>query len=244
MLGFCCSGVVLNAQVQYTPPDFPTCPDGYDLIDNFEGELFANLLAGYNGVLSITEAFTLTCDADLDLVVLGFTKEGHPEKGCDPVPEVGDPDGCTQTQDLEEYDVDVDGGTIGGYDDNQGAGGVENAWFENEEWGTTATAGGHNMTYTHRYASQDVGVQSVDYKVSLCAKCITTTSTTTTVPVTTTITTSVPITTTVPVTTTIPTTTTTVPSKEIPTLSEWGMIIFMMIIIGISVVVLSRRRIV
>jgi hypothetical protein len=170
MLVFCCRAFVLNAQPPYTPPAFPECPDGYDLIGQFEGELFAKIVAGYNGVLSITEEFTLPCDADL--VVLGFSKEGHPELGCDSVPVVGDPLACTQTQDLEEYDVDVDGGTIGGYDDNQGAGGVENAWFENEEWETTASAGGHNMTFTHRYASQNVGVQSVDYRVSLCAECV------------------------------------------------------------------------
>jgi hypothetical protein len=99
-------------------------------------------------------------------------------------------------------------------------------------------------------------------------QCLTTTSTTTTIPITTTsvptttttepttttteptttttepttTTTAVPITTTVPVTTTIPTTTTTIPQEEIPTLGEWGMIIFLTIIMGLGVVMLYRRR--
>lgn len=70
----------------------------------------------------------------------------------------------------------------------------------------------------------------------------TTTPVTTTVPVTTT--TTLPVTTTVPVTTSIPTTTTTAiaPPEDIPTLSEWGTIIFMTIIMGIGVAILVRRR--
>lgn len=64
--------------------------------------------------------------------------------------------------------------------------------------------------------------------------------TTTSEPITTTI--SVPVTTTMPVTTTIPTTTTTAPSEGIPTLGEWGMIIFMTIILGIGVVIIRKRR--
>ena len=72
--------------------------------------------------------------------------------------------------------------------------------------------------------------------------------TTTTVPITTSVsttttTTSVPITTTVLVTTTVPSTTTTIPSEEIPTLGEWGMIIFMTIILGIGVVAILKRRV-
>ena len=71
-------------------------------------------------------------------------------------------------------------------------------------------------------------------------------TTTTSVPTTTTsqptTTTSVPITTTVSVTTTIPTTTTTIPSQQIPTLSEWGMIIFVTILLGIGVITILRRR--
>jgi len=77
-------------------------------------------------------------------------------------------------------------------------------------------------------------------------------TTTTTAPVTTTVlvttTTTAPVTSTtsVPITTSISTTTTTiiVPPKEIPTLSEWGIIIFMTIIMGIGVVFLLRRKMV
>ena len=72
------------------------------------------------------------------------------------------------------------------------------------------------------------------------------TTTTTSVPTTTTsqptTTTSVPITTTVPVTTTVSTKTTTIPSEEIPTLGEWGIIIFMTIILGIGIVAILKRR--
>jgi len=67
----------------------------------------------------------------------------------------------------------------------------------------------------------------------------TTTSATTSQPTTTT---SVPITTTVTVTTTVSTTTTTIPSEEIPTLGEWGMIIFMTIILAIGALAILRRR--
>jgi hypothetical protein len=71
------------------------------------------------------------------------------------------------------------------------------------------------------------------------------TTTTTTQPTTTTsqpTTTSVPITTTLPITTTVLTTTSTIPSQEIPTLGEWGMIFFMTIILGIGVVAILKRR--
>ena len=67
---------------------------------------------------------------------------------------------------------------------------------------------------------------------------LTTTTVTTSVPITT----SAPVTTTLPITTTVPTTTSTIPSHEIPTLSEWGMIIFMTIILGIGVVAILKRR--
>jgi hypothetical protein len=165
MLVFCCRVFMLQAQIQ-EEPDFPGCQDGYDLIGNFEGELFANIPANSDAVMSITEGFTLTCDADLD--VRGFTKEGHPERDCNSVPV---PYGCTQTQSLEEYDVDIDGDIIGGYTDKNGVGG-QNAWFDAGPWSKNAVSeGGHNMTFTHRHATLDVGVQSVDYKVSLCAKC-------------------------------------------------------------------------
>ena len=69
-----------------------------------------------------------------------------------------------------------------------------------------------------------------------------TTTTTTSQPTTTT--TSVLITTTVSVTTTVLSTSTTIPSEEIPTLGEWGMIIFMTIILGLGMITLLRRRMV
>ena len=75
--------------------------------------------------------------------------------------------------------------------------------------------------------------------VPITTTSVSTTTTTTAQPTTT----SVPITTTVPVTTTVPSTTTTIPSEEIPTLGEWGMIIFMTIILGIGVVAILKRRV-
>ena len=172
MVIFCCRAFVLNAQDQYIPPDFPGCPDDeYDLIGEFEGVLVAD----YDGGLptSITHPFSLTCNADL--FVEGFAKEGHPESPYNCSPSGDDPnehDYCSQTQDLESFEVDLGGTTFGYYTDYAGTPDIENAWFPAGPWETTAYAGNNELTFTHSYAFQDVGPQSVDYRVSVCAKCV------------------------------------------------------------------------
>lgn len=175
VLGFCCSGVVLNAQVT-EEPDFPMCDydDGYDLIGQYEG----GLMNDPNNTSWISDTYTfnldvLECDSDLaELVVEGFAKEGHPESCSLGGDLPSDPEGCDQNQNYESFEVDVDGGTpFGMYTDNQGDGGVQNAWFPAGPWDTVASAGDdHELTFTH--TQEGSGFQSVVYKVSLCAKCI------------------------------------------------------------------------
>jgi PKD repeat protein len=144
-------------------PVFPTCPDGYYLISNYEDMLLAT-----TAPKSHTYSFHLDCNADL--IVVGFAKEGHPEnKNCTPF--VGSESRCNQHQDYESFEVDLDGAIFGNYTDYVGAPDVENAWFNAGQWTTIASDGDHNLTFTHS-ADGTTGIQSVDYMVSVCAKCI------------------------------------------------------------------------
>ena len=159
---FLSGSVIVRAQ-SLMEPAFPECPIGYDLIEQFEGVLYSI------GTISMTHTFDLECEADL--VLRGYAKEGHPEvTECTlsggPLPI------CTQHQNFESFQVRVDSDSpFGEYNDNQGLGGVENAWFPAGPWNTTAEAGNHEMIFTHSYPGL-VGYESVDYKVTLCARCI------------------------------------------------------------------------
>ncbi len=163
MVVFSCWVFVLNAQAQCTPPDFPGCTDGVE-IGQFEGYLRADM-----GEDMANESHIFDLDCVSSLVVVGFAKEGHCENPlCSPEGGAGEPDQCSQHQDLENFDVYLDGFKIGYYTDDGGT--LENAWFPAGPWGTTADAGNHELTFTHQeYSSSDP--ESVHYKVSLCAEC-------------------------------------------------------------------------
>ena len=164
MLVFCCRAFVLNAQIPQTPPDLPSCPEGYVLIDQYDG-----FLMNHPDSLSKTHYFDLECDSDL--VVEGYAIEGHPDDGCSPTGGSGEADYCNQHQDYENFEVDVDGGDpFGMYTDKKGPGGVENAWFPTGKWYTTAAEGDdHELTFTH--TQEGSGYQSVGYIVNFCARC-------------------------------------------------------------------------
>jgi uncharacterized repeat protein (TIGR01451 family) len=144
-------------------PAFPTCPDGYYQIDTYEDRLRATTAPN-----SLTYSFHLYCDADL--IVDGFAQEGHPENPNCTLLGGSDPQ-CTEYQDYENFEVDLDGATFGNYTDYVGTPDVENAWFTAGPWTTVALEGDHDLTFTH---SEDgsTGVQSVAYKISFCAQCI------------------------------------------------------------------------
>ncbi len=144
-------------------PVFPTCPDGYYLVGNYEDKLRAT-----TSPMSHTYSFHLDCKADL--IVDGFAKEGHPENVNCTLSGGSDPE-CNQHQDYESFKVGVDGTTFGNYTDYAGSPDVQNAWFNAGPWTTIAPDGDHNLTFTH---SEDgtTGIQSVYYKVSVCAKCL------------------------------------------------------------------------
>ncbi len=149
--------------VAKSEPVSPTCPDGYYLIGNYDDRLRAD-----SAPMSHTYSFHLDCNADL--IVDGFAKEGHPENtNCTPF--VGSEPSCNQHQDYESFEVDLDGTIFGNYTDYVGAPDVENAWFDAGPWTTIASDGDHNLTFTHS-ADGTTGIQSVDYKISVCAKCI------------------------------------------------------------------------
>ncbi len=156
-------GDVCDDYPYLTEPDLPTCPDGYYLIDNYEDKLRADIAPK-----SHTYSFHLYCDADL--IVDGFAKEGHPENTNCTLLGGSDPQ-CTQYQDYENFEVDLDGTTFGNYTDYVGTPDLENAWFDAGPWATSASDGDHDLTFTH---SEDgtTDVQSVSYKVRLCAQCI------------------------------------------------------------------------
>ncbi len=155
--------VISFGNYYFCEPEFPTCPEGYYQIDSYEDRLRATTAPN-----SHTYSFHLYCDADL--IVDGFAQEGHPENpNCTLTG--GSDDQCTQYQDNENFEVDLDGSVFGAYTDNNGAGGIENAWFSAGPWTSSALEGNHDLMFTH---SEDgsTGVQSVGYKVTFCAQCI------------------------------------------------------------------------
>jgi hypothetical protein len=156
--------VITFANYYFCEPEFPTCPEGYYPIDTYEDRLRATTAPN-----SLTYSFHLYCDADL--IVEGFAQEGHPENPNCTLSGGSDPQ-CTEYQDYENFEVDLDGSVFGAYTDNNGAGGIENAWFPAGPWTSIDVSDGdHDLTFTH---SEDgsTGVQSVAYKVTLCAQCI------------------------------------------------------------------------
>jgi len=96
--------LVSHAQVLDEPNFLFLCPDGYDTID----QIGPDGLLAINEPTSHTYQFDTGCDGDANFVVFGYSKEGHPEFDC--TFSGGDRSVCNQIQDMEEYDVDVDGG--------------------------------------------------------------------------------------------------------------------------------------
>jgi hypothetical protein len=117
-------------------------------------------------------SFTLSDPSNLDVVLKGVVKEGHPEVGGATL--TGGPGIAGQSQDYEEFDVYLNGVLIGGYDDStaqfEGAD-IENAYFLHELSGS-GQLGLNTLRVVHRYATANAPSgqpNSVDFKYQVFA---------------------------------------------------------------------------
>jgi hypothetical protein len=107
--------------------------------------------------------------------MMGWTKEGHPENGCDPFASKG---GC-KIQEHEDYSIAIDGRKVGDFwDANYGP--EEHAWFQMPDFYANVSGGTHQLTFTHSLLGNTA--ESVDYKISLCAPSTAPTATNTATP--------------------------------------------------------------
>ena len=138
----------------YSPPDFPQCPATFDLLATFEDQLRRD-----KEPRSHTSSFTLGSDSSV--WISGWVKEGHPERGCPAHPT------CSQNQDHEDVIIEINSLQIGSYEDSE-HGPDENAWFATGPFSTDLEPGVHSLVFRHSLHGS--GPQSVDYRISLCAR--------------------------------------------------------------------------
>jgi len=134
------------------PPEFPTCPAGFDLLDTFDDYIRRDIEPKSHSYL-----FSLTYEGDVHLQ--GWVMEGHPDLGCP-----GHPD-CDAIQDHEDIIFEIDGDVLDIYEDLE-HGPYENAWYHFGPMQTSLAAGSHTITFRHTLLGEDA--QSVGYRFSLC----------------------------------------------------------------------------
>ena len=154
--------------VTYSEPEFPSCPAGYTQLATY-----ADMLRRDKDPRSHTYEFTVSYTSEI--LIMGWTKEGHPEIGCEPYDHCGN---C-KIQEHEDYSIAVDGHVVGEFwDANYGP--EEHAWFQMPDFYSNVSGGTHQLTFTH--SLQGDTAESVDYKVSLCAPSTAPTATNTATP--------------------------------------------------------------
>jgi hypothetical protein len=134
------------------PPEFLTCPAGYELVGNFDGFLRRD-----KEPRSKDHSFSLVAGGAI--WITGFVKEGHPERGCPGHPT------CDQNQDHEDVELWLDGALVGVYEDAD-HGPEENAWYPFGALEIYNPQGEHELTYAHTLHGD--GPQSVDYRFTTC----------------------------------------------------------------------------
>ena len=144
----------------YSEPDFLNC-------SNNGSAQNCNWIADYQGsLLNRSEykikTYEFELETDAMVYIAGYAKEGHPEVGC-PNP---DPESlCNQNQANEDFDVFINDKLVHSYRDR---GAEVNAWNRLDSSQikyVTLKKGKYKITFRH--AQKAVGVNSIDYKVSL-----------------------------------------------------------------------------
>jgi hypothetical protein len=135
-----------------SPPDFPACPAGFELIGTYDDYVRRDIEPK-----SHSSPFSLSMDGDV--ILSGWVMEGHPDLGCP-----GHPD-CDELQYHEDIIFEIDGDILGVYEDEE-HGPYENAYYFFGPMETTLNTGSHTLTFRHTLDGEDA--ESVGYRYSLC----------------------------------------------------------------------------
>jgi PKD repeat protein len=134
------------------PPEFPACPTGFELLDTYNDYIRRDIEPK-------SHSYPFSLSEDGVVLLQGWVMEGHPDLGCP-----GHPD-CDVHQDHEDIIFEIDGDTLGIYEDSD-HGPYENAWYFFGPMETTLDIGSHTLTFRHTLHGEDA--QSVGYRYSLC----------------------------------------------------------------------------
>jgi hypothetical protein len=193
------------------PPDFPTCPAGYELIGTYDDYVRQD-------TEPTSHSYPFDLDVDGDVILDGWVMEGHPDLGCP-----GHPD-CDEHQQHEDIIFEINGNILGIYEDEE-HGPYENAFYHFGPMETSLNAGSHTLTFRHTMDG-DEEAESVGYRYSLCGPAVATstpTLTSTPTPTSTDTPTNIPTNTPVTPTATTDTTPTNTPdSPPDPSMEEPG----------------------
>jgi hypothetical protein len=134
------------------PPDFPDCPEGFEILGTFDDYLRRDNEPKYH-------SYPVSLSEDGVILLQGWVMEGHPDLGCP-----GHPD-CDDIQDHEDIIFEMDGDILGIYEDSE-HGPYENAWYFFGPMSAEFNSGTHTLTFRHTMYGEDA--QSVGYRFSLC----------------------------------------------------------------------------
>lgn len=146
----------LETAVPYEP-DFMACDSEYSEIGKIGRDIICRWYL--NDTCPPSKEYPINIPSESRLVIRGWVKEGHPEDGC--------PGGrrCDQGQDHEDFDLLINSTKIGKYRD-LGAG--VNAWTQIGDWYYDNESSIEAFTMKTQHSMLGDGVQSVDYKLTLC----------------------------------------------------------------------------
>lgn len=161
----------------YSEPAFPACPANYEKLGEFSGNLFAD-----RSPMTLTHDINLSKKTD-ELLIKGYVTEGHPEARCPS----DDPNSlCNQPQSQEEFKLEIDGDEIYRYADK--GPGVNLTSSTGDIKVTNLAQGTKKLIASHLHPKSETfkpkTAESVAYKISVCAKYVTSTTVTSTPSVT------------------------------------------------------------
>lgn len=148
----------------YHEPDFPACSNGYELVGTYSG-----MLRRDKEPKTLSHNFSLNRTSDIK--IMGVVKEGHPEI-CPYIDPTGQ---CTSPQSHEEFKSELDGVEFFRYQDK---GANINTWSDMPEYDKSNVASGTH-TILNSHLLQGTTAESVDYKMTVCAKSLVISSTST-----------------------------------------------------------------
>jgi hypothetical protein len=133
-------------------PDFPSCPAGSELLGTYDDFVRRD-------TEPYSHSYPFSVSEDGDVLLTGWVMEGHPDLGCP-----GHPD-CDEYQYHEDIIFEIDGGTLGVYEDEEHEP-DQNAWYFFGPMNTTLLAGSHTLTFRHTMDGDTA--ESVRYRYTLC----------------------------------------------------------------------------